>query len=205
MTGEENKKFNELYKKHGDMVYGISLQYSNRNSYLAEDAVQYTFMKLFQAMGVGTEITNMESYLHSVAKNYILNSKKKTSKEFFASDNEDKDLLEVINRDSSAEEKYLDRIEQQENQIMLDRILTEMEEYNETWYKIITEVFQRERSQSEVAKELGMNDTAMYATIRRIRKWANRNRERIQVDILNEEKRHQEGISYECGIEDSHS
>ncbi|MFI3172030.1 MAG: sigma-70 family RNA polymerase sigma factor [Eubacteriales bacterium] len=188
MSGSENEKmdFDSLYEEHKTMVYRLSLRYSSNDYELAEDATQFTFMQLYRTMERGTEINNIKSLLHTIVKNYTLNYVAKTKREVLNNTTEDEELTIVLAKDSvsvqeqSTEETYLEAVDERYNEWMVQGILDEMKERNERWYAIAIEVFYKQRGQLEVAEELGINSTTMYATIRRMRKWSKEHKIRFE-------------------------
>lgn len=206
MTVSEKKTtdFDSLYAEYGAQVYQLCLKYSERDHHLAEDAKQHTFMKLYMEMEKDIEITNMSSYLHTILRNYITNSRVKGNREFLTDESADSEIIEWNEHEPSAEEKYLDATSNSERGQLLKSLLTEMKDYNQTWHTIIVEVYYRERSQTEVAEELGISDTAMYATMKRIRRWSNKHRLRIELDIHNQSKEVPKGTSFTKHDESTH-
>ncbi len=188
ISEKENISFEELYSQYELQVYRLGLKYSDYNHDLAEDALQQTFMKLFIEMQKGVEITNHLSFLHTIVKNYTINSNIKNKREVLIDKSDSGEIWETQEKELSAEDKCIKAMSEYASSQVLEAVLEEMKEYNSMWYLIITEVFYKERSQSEVAKELGMSNTAMYATIKRIRNWSNKHRLRIEEDVQNKLK-----------------
>lgn len=179
VSENRSREFECLYEQHQSMVYKLSLKYSDYNEHLAEDATQHTFIQLYAALNNDVVIINMQTYLHTIVKNYTLNSTKKMkSMNLHEEIGECDDCEEILVQ--SAEETYVQTVEMYQSNTMVQMILDELKLKNNVWYKVVMEVFHKGRSQSEVAKELGMNDTAMYATVRRIRKWSNKHKTRFE-------------------------
>lgn len=176
---DEFDDFNWIYEKYRKLVYRLSLKYSGYDEALAEDATQHAFMQLFIEMEKGTEINNIETYLHTVVKNYTLNQMKKLGREISQDESEDTKLYGAEEIEKSAEGTCFENMDKHLTNQMLEAILMEMKKKNPIWYAIMIEVYYHERSQLEVARELGLTDTAMYATMRRIRKWSNKHKLRF--------------------------
>lgn len=192
VSENECRKFDQLYEQHQGMVYKISLKYSDYNDDLADDATQHTFIKLYDELRKGTDLGNIQSFLYTIAKNYTLNSIKKEQGAYVK-----EELIDTDERDEmlvqSAEVAYVESVEKLQSNYMLQMILDELKEKNEIWYFVVMEVFYKGRNQSDVAKELGMNDTAMYATVRRIRRWSNKHKERFEDSANNTSKEVSDG------------
>ncbi len=175
VSGSESRTFDEIYQEYHVMVYKLSLKYSDCNEHLADDATQHTFLKLFQAMQQGTQIENIRTYLHTIVKNFTLNSVERVRRSDSLDMMTENDELELL-MFQSAEFMYIESEEAQYIRTLAHMILEELKKKNEIWFQIVFEAFYKGRNQTEVARELGMNNTAMYATVRRIKKWADKNK-----------------------------
>lgn len=189
MTKEENKRFHEYYEKYKLIVYKLGLRYSKFDEELAKDATQHAFLQLFVQIKEGTEFQNVETYLHTLVKNYIINIMKKAERNISEGDLEEGTKLEDLRLSESTEETWDQQRENHYKNQMLCNILKELEGRNPVWYHIVIEVFYKERSQVEVANEMEMSLTTMYAHIRRIRKWANKHKLEFQQTATDEEKK----------------
>lgn len=174
IANNENREFNELYAQYNSRILDASLRYSDNDKELAADAVQVSFMRLFMKLSDGERIHDYYNFLYTVAKNYTLNHVRKYSKVNF-SDNI-VSYSDQVCRDMSSEDVYLAEEEKKENKELVKAILENVAQKNPTWHYVIVEVFQSGRSQIEVAQELEISNEAMYATVRRIRAWANLNK-----------------------------
>ena len=197
ISDNEDSDFNQLYEKYKDLVYRISLKYSDGDCDLAEDAVQHTFLVVYKELQKEKQILNIKSYLHTIAKNYTLNQTKKLEKEvpYRVTENEEYDEYqnEIMNSqagmtEESAEDAWIEQSENAYYRQMTELILEEVKEKNEKWYIIIKEVFVQERNQVEVAKELNMSNATMYATIRRIREWSTKHKIRFEQEAMDKLK-----------------
>lgn len=204
VSENEGRSFDEFYEEYQGMVYKLSLKYSGYDEYLAEDATQHAFIQLYGAMKKETDIANVKSYLHTIVKNYILNSFRKAQRielqdEVSGIEDSEENLIQ------SAENAYVEILERQYNKTMLQLILDELKEKNTVWYTVVIEVFHKGRSQADVAKELGMNDTAMYATVRRIRKWSKKHKVRFEECANNNTKEVSDGHLFSVNDEFAHN
>lgn len=206
VSGNESNNFVILHQQHRPMVRSLCLYYCKGDIYLAEEAEQETFMKLFQMLERGDEIQKMETFLHTILKNYIINRKVKASRESEVGIGIEVDevLLERNIQEPSAEDTYVKTASEEEINRILRLLLDEMKESNPVWYTVVKEVFLKKRSQKEVAEELGITLTAMHATIRRIRAWSNRHRLRIEEDARNSLKEVPKGTSFDEDVEFTH-
>lgn len=183
LSEKQKEDFKHMRDEYVGMVYSLSMHYSDCNTFLADDATQHALIMLYKEMEKGTKIKNIKSYLHTIVKNYTLNEIKRLKKITLQEEvipNGDGDTLNV----SSAEEEYVEAVEKLQTRLMLEMILDELKEKNEVWYTIVVEVFHKGRGQLEVAGELGMSDTAMYATVRRIKEWSNKHKVRFEEQAM---------------------
>lgn len=168
--------FNQIFRTLKDDVKKISMKYCDYDYHIAEDATQYAFIQLYKKFvkeGVDS-IEDYRAYLVRVAKNNLLNYSRDNAKMSYG---DDSGLWEAVDQVlDSAEEEYIDGIDQ----CSQFKSLLKIKEHNETWYYILVEVFLRERSQKEVAADIGVPEASMYATIRKIRRWAEKNLPELQ-------------------------
>ncbi len=179
LSENDDKIYEEIVNEYTPMVYKLSLHYSGCDAYLAEEVTQYTFVQLYGAMLEGTVIDNMSTFLHTILRRHLINCGKKISSTYLEDELDEWEENEHL-QEKSAEDTYIETMEEKRTRLMAQIILDEIQRKNEIWYVISVEVFQKGRKQSEVAKELEMNDTTMYATVRRIRKWSNKHKARFE-------------------------
>lgn len=184
ISENKSKEFIELYKKYSPLVRKLSLKYSGYDKDLGEDIAQDILLQMYVEFCDGVVIENMPAYLNSITRNHARNVLKKRGREIpFDTREEHQPVKEESEK--SAEETVLSQMEKKEVTLKLQVVLKEMKEKNEAWYNIVIKVFYEEKSQLEVAKELGMSDTALYATIRRIRKWSQKHKVNFEQDVQN--------------------
>lgn len=187
LSEQQKKEFDHVFREYQTMVYKLSLKYSDANENFADDATQYTFMQLYEEMKKGTEIQNIQTFLHTIVKNYTINcmkQKKHMNWQNELNNGETLKKMQVVD----AETAYISQLDEIYTEQMARIILEELKVKNEVWYVIVMEVFYKGRSQLEVAEELDMNITAMYATVRRIREWAIKNRINFEENAKNATK-----------------
>ena len=68
----EKKAFEKVYLEFFDVLYHLSLQYLERED-LAEEAVQDSFMKLWEVRETLNNTTNIKNFLYTITKNNCLN------------------------------------------------------------------------------------------------------------------------------------
>lgn len=170
MSDYECTDFEELYRLYGQDVFNMGLRNSDCNRSLADDATQQAFLKLYLTMRDKKPIKSIRNFLLTTAKHYVLNAQRINKHETYMTDSDGPVIEEV--QVESTELIFFTRLEGVENYETARTLLEAMKKKNEKWYTVAVEVFYHNRSQLEVAEELGMTDTAMYAMIRRIREWA---------------------------------
>ena len=69
--------FRALFEKYKDTVYSIALRYSG-DAAAAQDIAQYTFLKLFSAIGSFRGDSNFESWLYRMVVNSCFDQKRRT-------------------------------------------------------------------------------------------------------------------------------
>ncbi len=192
LSEKQEKEFDQIFREYQTMVYKLSLKYSDANDTVAEDATQHTFIQLYEVMNEGTKIQNIQTYLHTVVKNYTINCMKQKKHVNWQNELNNGEALKEM-QVVDVETTYFNKAEEIYKEQMSRIILEELKEKNEVWYIIVVEVFYKGRSQLEVAEELKMKDTAVYAAVRRIREWATKNRIRLEEDANHATKEMSDG------------
>lgn len=68
-----NKKaFTVVYNRYNKLLYTLAYRYLVDQS-MAEDAVQYVFVKLWESHGRLDVLVSLKNYLYTMTKNYVLN------------------------------------------------------------------------------------------------------------------------------------
>lgn len=168
---DKNKEDSTIYIMYRETLFRIGMKYSNGDRMLAEDAVQETFLRYYEAIESGKIIReeSLRNYLITITKNYILNYMKKTEKEHLTA--------EVIvystkkSLENNLEQMYFTELENYKDMQHAIQLLYELKEYNRNWYYVVVQVFYYGKSQVEVSKELEVSKESIYAMISRIRVW----------------------------------
>lgn len=120
--------FNKLYEGYGNLVYKIafSLVKNNENS---EDIKQKVFLKIWQMDKEKLPCESEASWLYSLTKNetfnYIRNQKDNVNiEEIYYISNEDKELNEIIDKDSY--NRIISRLTKNEQEIVSLKILSNL-------------------------------------------------------------------------------
>lgn len=109
----DKEAFSMIYRKYHRYLYALAMKYL-KNTYLAEDAVQHVFVKLWESThDIHIEV-NLKNYLYTMTKNYILN---------YIRDNKEKVTLsyEQAQFDLPEEEDILRAMEERQMQELLYR------------------------------------------------------------------------------------
>lgn len=163
--------FRQIMAEHQDELMKICMHYCGNSRFVADDIVQQALINLFNKLNDDglDSVDDYKSYMIRTLRNLAYNHKRDNAKVVYVEDHE---LLEALDEGlESAENQYLEEVVE----LKSGKIMTKIKERNETWYYIVVEVFLMGRPQVEVANELGLTSGAMYATIRRMRSWSNKN------------------------------
>jgi len=76
-------EFLSIFKKHANGVYRYACGLLS-DQYLAEDVTQETFMRLYNTLNDGHEVTNPRAWLTVTARNLCLNLKRQTRREILS-------------------------------------------------------------------------------------------------------------------------
>lgn len=168
-TKEKGFDLEQLFSDHYVTVKCVSLRYCDNNNELAEEAVQQSYLALMEKVEEGAIIENALAYLATIAKNYTLTEVTK-HKRVHGCDNI-VDYSDKVRHSEDVEEHYFEQLGQDKFEEALRRI----KEKDETWYYIVVQVYINGVSQVQLSEELGLSKEAVYARIRRIKKWTNKN------------------------------
>ena len=69
----DKEAFTTVYNKYHKYLYALALRYL-KNGEMAEEVVQYVFVKLWEASRDIDVLFNLKNYLFTMTKNYILNT-----------------------------------------------------------------------------------------------------------------------------------
>lgn len=101
---EDNQKaFTELYYRHSPMLFSLSLRYL-KDQMMAEDAVQHSFVKLWEAREKISITKNVRNYLYTLTKNHILNQIRNNNK-IIAQNYQEAQMVETSLSEASIEKE----------------------------------------------------------------------------------------------------
>lgn len=172
-TSEEIAKVvSDLYLEYGEGVLRLCLRYCNYNNETAEDAVQFTFLRLYETLMLPPEkrkeIKHMRNWLLTVGRNYTIREMEKQQREAASADiTEYKDAYD---QEIGADESCFRSL----NESLLNDAFKVLKAKDEVWCYIIEQIYIYNRSQVDIAKELGMSTNAMYSRLRNIRAWTSK-------------------------------
>lgn len=72
MQKGSEEAFTIIYERYHKLLYVVAYNYL-KSSFMAEDAVQYVFLKLWETRKVLTIHINLKNYLFTMLKNHVLN------------------------------------------------------------------------------------------------------------------------------------
>lgn len=125
---KQDSVFNELYNKYSELVYNIAYSLiKNREN--CEEIKQTVFLKIWQIERKNLPSKNEASWLYTVTKNETLNYIKKLYNtinldEIYYINNEDKELNEIIDKDSY--NRLIAKLNKEEQEIVSLKILTNL-------------------------------------------------------------------------------
>lgn len=125
-----DEAFTIIYEKYHKLLYVVAYKYL-KNSCMAEDAVQFVFLKLLESHSLLPVTANLRNYLYTMMKNHILNEIRNNSNAIeknyemaqSGTDFED-DLLAKIEEKDMMERLYtvIDQLPGQKKQICLYKL-----------------------------------------------------------------------------------
>nr|WP_321523058.1 sigma-70 family RNA polymerase sigma factor [uncultured Macellibacteroides sp.] len=69
---DRDKAFTLIYEKYHKLLYVLAFKYL-KSSFMAEDAVQFVFLKLLETHSLLSVSVNLRNYLYTMLKNHLLN------------------------------------------------------------------------------------------------------------------------------------
>ena len=157
----DEEMFESLYREYYLQIYKYCLSRLKCDTESAEDAVQETFLVLYNALLKGEEIDNTKAYLYTVATNFI----KKRYNEIQKSNERLASLDDVENiADASLSDLIIKKISFEEFEKALDSILSEEEKslYNLRYVE--------EERVKDIAEKLNIEEHHCAVKISRLRK-----------------------------------
>ena len=120
--------FNELYNKYNNLVYKIAYSLLKNREY-SEEIKQIVFLKIWQMEKENLPSKNETSWLYTVTKNETINYIKKLDntisiEEIYYINEEDKELNEIINKDSY--NRLIAKLNEREQEIVSLKIVSNL-------------------------------------------------------------------------------
>ena len=166
----ENHEFNEIYEKYKNSVLHAAYLYA-KDSDMAEDIRQETFLKLLRLMECEEPAVNIESWLYITARNMALNYRKRMKAEMpLIQEDEAETPSSGLFREST-EDEYLEMQANRMRADLHDRIMSALWEKNERWYEAILLAAHMGLSYKEAAKVMGVSLNAYQVMLHRARVW----------------------------------
>lgn len=168
----ENTDFNSCYETYKNLVFRTALSYSGDDYYLAEEASQHTFLQLYINFDYMTD-DNVESWLITTVKNYVLNYQKKAGWEIA-----DENIVEThdsYDAACSTEEKVFTERRNQEHKLLKENIFEQLNEKNPRWYDAVVKAYILEKPQKEIAEDMNIEIGVLHQVLHRARTWIKKN------------------------------
>jgi RNA polymerase sigma-70 factor (ECF subfamily) len=142
----DKEAFSMIYRKYHRYLYALAMKYL-KNTYLAEDAVQHVFVKLWESThDIHIEV-NLKNYLYTMTKNYILN---------YIRDNKEKVTLsyEQAQFDLPEEEDILRAMEERQMQELLYRGIDQLPPQKK---EVCRRKLETDDSNQQIAEKMGIS------------------------------------------------
>lgn len=142
----DKEAFTMIYRKYHRYLYALAMKYL-KNTYLAEDAVQHVFVKLWESThDIHIEV-NLKNYLYTMTKNYILN---------YIRDNKEKVTLsyEQAQFDLPEEEDILRAMEERQMQELLYRGIDQLPPQKK---EVCRRKLETDDSNQQIAEKMGIS------------------------------------------------
>ena len=163
----KEEQFDEIYRTYQNDVYKISLYYTN-DEYTAQDITQNVFLR-FYCHFENTKIESIRAYLLRSARNLSFNwlrdQKRGIKGEYI------ENIPEERVPQYNVEHEYIKEEQNRANKAFLDRVMTELQQENESWYDILNLIYCLEKSHEEVCDELDLTRDVLYSKIYRAKRW----------------------------------
>ncbi|GHT29432.1 DNA-directed RNA polymerase sigma-70 factor [Bacteroidia bacterium] len=126
--------FAAIYNRYHKLLYTVAYNYL-KSAFMAEDAVQYTFLKLWEMKKFLTGPINLRNYLFTIVKNQVLNEIRnnntaieKNYEMTQLSPESESDLLALLEEKNMREQLYqaIDRLPEQKKKVCLLKLEGEL-------------------------------------------------------------------------------
>lgn len=169
-----DKKFDSIYRAYVDSVFRIAMHYA-KNDEVAQEVTQRVFFQLYTHFE-DVDLTRVKSWLITTTRNMLFNynrvSKHEMLDEVLEFIMESKELIYTM---SSAEEIYMRRKQKKLAKDLSDTIFERLYKEHRMWYDTITLVYCLNKSQQEVADELGITIDVLHSRLYRAKQWIRKN------------------------------
>lgn len=168
MTDEQGRRtmdknnFSEIYKKYVMTAYSAAMQVVH-NEADADDIAQETMVKLYLNIDALDE-DRVEGWVRVAAKNLGIDYQRKAQR--FDWNELDEDL-----RAEEMELPMLAEEEKQERNHFFQEVMDALKDHDESGYYITREIKVHERSEKEVASEMGITIGNLRVKMTRTKKW----------------------------------
>ena len=164
---EKREKFERIYEKYKNELYAVAMHCA-KDPELAQELTQAAFYKLYLILDKVREDT-VRALLIRMVKNMLLNHIRDTKREV------DGILIDILDQEDeltlSLEEEYIEKEERVRKVHMCHSMLEHLDRVKPKWYIAVMKVYYEERSQLEVAEELGISIEVLHSRLYRARKW----------------------------------
>ncbi|MDY2662710.1 MAG: sigma-70 family RNA polymerase sigma factor [Bariatricus massiliensis] len=165
------ESFNRIYNANKELIFKTAMKYSD-NYHVAQEITQNTFLQLYTHFNT-YDMDYAVKWLLKSAKNAALNYNKKAAYEI---PDENITLTSDLRESAEDTEDVIFKVIHDKEMIRLkEDILSSLYNLNERWFDAVTMVYCLERSQQEVADELGVSIEVLHSVLYRAKKWIKKN------------------------------
>ena len=144
---KDKSAFTAIYNKYHRYLYALSVRYL-KNSEMAEEVVQYVFVKLWETITDIDIQINLKNYLYTMTKNYILNTIR--NKKEMVSLSYEKSQIEI--KDETGD--FLKMIEESQLMSILHKGIDSLPPQKR---EICRKKINENKSNQEIAEEMGVS------------------------------------------------
>ncbi|MDQ5901670.1 MAG: hypothetical protein QG580_385 [Patescibacteria group bacterium] len=156
MNNKTEKVFMESYEEFSDAIFRYAFfQTSNRE--VALDIAQDTFIKTWQYLQKGEEIENIKAFLYRVAKNLIIDYRRKKKSSSL-------DEIMETGLDFKTDE---DIEEEKQKEFEKQKVIKTIDQIDEKYKEIVLMRYVEEMSIKEIGETLGLSDNHVSVMIHR--------------------------------------
>ncbi len=156
MNSKTEKVFMESYEEFSDAIFRYAL-FQTSNKQVALDISQDTFIKTWQYLQKGEEVENIRAFLYRVAKNLIIDYRRK--KKSYSLDE-----MTEYGLDFQIEE---DLLEKKEEEFERDRVLKTIQDVDDKYREILILRYVEEMSIKEIGEVMDKSQNHVSVMIHR--------------------------------------